>query len=64
VSAHTLIHEDEPQDWAYFLALEMALDFRTRGTRDACSLAAARLRLVRTEGERDGIAMSILGPAP
>ena len=41
---------DDPEDWADRLALEIALDMQRMGTRDACKLTAARLRLVKSEG--------------
>lgn len=44
-----------PADWADRLALEIALDMQRMGTRAACGLTAARLRLVRAEGEAKGL---------
>lgn len=63
MSAHTHNHDAEALDWADRLAIEIALDMRTRGTRDACSLTAARLRLVKAQGKFDGFedAGTILG---
>lgn len=49
------IQPEVANDWAERLALEIALDMHRHGTQDACNLTAARLRLVKAEGERDGI---------
>lgn len=54
MTAHVRNRDTEAQDWADRLALEIALDMRTRGTRDACAATAHVLRLVREEGKRDG----------
>lgn len=45
------IHAD---DWADKLALEIALDMQRLGTRHACELTAARLRLVKCQGVYEG----------
>lgn len=45
------IHAD---DWADKLALEIALDHTRLGTRHACELTAARLRLVKCQGVYEG----------
>lgn len=54
-AATTATEDDTHGDWADRLALEIAIDMQRRGTRDACGLVAARLRLVRVEGEQDGL---------
>lgn len=43
--------EQESNDWADRLALEIALDMQRHGTRYACELTASRLRLVRLQGK-------------
>jgi hypothetical protein len=43
--------EQQAEDWADRLALEIALDMQRHGTRFACELTASRLRLVRLQGK-------------
>jgi hypothetical protein len=47
--------DTQAEDWADQLALEIALDMQRMRNRDARELTAARLRLVRCEGEAAGI---------
>ena len=55
-------------DWADRLALEIALDMQRLGNRDARELTAARLRLVRLNGElaaaNKAVALAVGGPLP
>lgn len=44
--------DDNPAgDWADRLAVEIAIDLQSYGTREACGLIAARLRAVKGEGK-------------
>lgn len=54
--------DDTHGDWADRLALEIALDMQRMGLRRASELTAARLRLVKCQGEYEaaGRAASIL----
>lgn len=49
------IQPQRPADWADELAAAIIADVHSRRYTEAESLIAARLRLVKCEGERDGI---------
>ena len=46
--------DEQHEDWADRLALEMAIDFATRGSREARTLVAARLRKLKADSILEG----------